>query len=156
MNSAHPYTLSSVNCGHTFCAICILKWYFAKLHRSCGSWHESVKCPLCRSLLILTPESIPRQIITVPFAPNRIAEGAMKSMIERLAILLPSAKEERKRKRTKARTSTKGCAKNGLCKSEGCEPMIKAKTPSDDDGCSGMHGWASGGNMRKDWTERVK
>lgn len=82
----------------------------------------------------------------------------MKSMIERLAVLLPSPKEERKRKRTKARTNVRSCAKNGLCKSEGSEPMIKAKTPSDGDGdgCSGLKGWASRGNLRKDWAERVK
>ena len=154
--SANPYILSPAYCGHTFCAICILKWFFARLHRGCGGWHESVKCPLCRALLILTPDSVPRNIITVPFSPNRLADDAMSSMIDRLGVLLPSSKEKGKKKRTKAATKRKVVGKRVPCKIERNETATKSELPSDEDGSSTLSGWASKGPLRKDWTERTR
>ncbi|KAF9461205.1 hypothetical protein BDZ94DRAFT_1264236 [Collybia nuda] len=81
---AYPYTLNPGQCGHTFCAICILKWFFSRLHRACGGWHESVDCPMCRSLLVITPDRVPRLEITFPFVPNRTAAGVVESLVEKL------------------------------------------------------------------------
>ena len=92
---AYPYSLHPGQCGHTFCAICILRWFFSRLHRACGGWHEAVDCPICRSVLILTPDRVPRSNVTFPFVPNRVAAAVVESLIERLATSsLPVVKRE--------------------------------------------------------------
>lgn len=92
---AYPYSLHPGRCGHTFCAICILRWFFSRLHRACGGWHEAVDCPICRSVLILTPDRVPRSNMTFPFVPNRVAAAVVESLIERLATSsLPVVKRE--------------------------------------------------------------
>ncbi|KAF8892147.1 hypothetical protein BD779DRAFT_1511128 [Infundibulicybe gibba] len=92
---AHPYSLNPGPCGHTFCAICILKWFFSRLHRACGGWHEAVDCPICRSLLDITPDRTPRQETTFPFVPNRIAAAVCESLIEKLGALSDRTGSER-------------------------------------------------------------
>ncbi|KAI6042054.1 hypothetical protein EDC04DRAFT_2564826, partial [Pisolithus marmoratus] len=81
---ACPYTLRSPSCGHTFCATCILKWYFSRLHRGCGDWHDMVQCPICRCTLA-TPDSQPRTQYTFPFIPNRTLDSAIQGLIKSLA-----------------------------------------------------------------------
>ncbi len=68
-------------CGHTFCAICVLKWAFARIHLGCGYWHEALECPLCRALLPYTADNAPRNTHTFPFIPNRIADASIKSLL---------------------------------------------------------------------------
>ncbi|KAL0953826.1 hypothetical protein HGRIS_005006 [Hohenbuehelia grisea] len=82
---AHPYTLNPGQCGHSFCGICILKWFFSRLHQACGGWHESVDCPICRSLLVITPDRTPRLDITFPFVPNRLADQVLQSLVEKVS-----------------------------------------------------------------------
>jgi len=82
---ACPYSPTSVDCGHSFCAICLLKWFFSRLHRACGSWHESVACPFCRTPLAHTPPDPPRHLSTFPFAPNRLADASIRAALEKLA-----------------------------------------------------------------------
>jgi hypothetical protein len=82
---ACPYSLNPRQCGHTFCATCILKWFFSRLHRVCGSWHEPVDCPMCRSALFYTPDNVPRPESSFPFTPNRAADNAIRGMINSLA-----------------------------------------------------------------------
>ncbi|KAI6128051.1 hypothetical protein EV401DRAFT_1932568 [Pisolithus croceorrhizus] len=81
---ASPYTLRSPSCGHTFCATCILKWFFSRLHRSCGDWHDMVQCPICRCALS-TPDYQPRSEHTFPFIPNRTLDGALQGLMKSLA-----------------------------------------------------------------------
>ena len=38
----------AMGCGHTFCAGCILPWYFMNVFTCCEWWHEVPFCPLCR------------------------------------------------------------------------------------------------------------
>ncbi|KAF9240698.1 hypothetical protein BU15DRAFT_45688 [Melanogaster broomeanus] len=78
---ACPYVSIPRNCGHTFCATCILKWFFSRLHRGCGGWHEAVDCPLCRSALPYTPDKTPRAEFSFPFTPNRTADIAIRGLI---------------------------------------------------------------------------
>ncbi|RPD76312.1 hypothetical protein L226DRAFT_372864 [Lentinus tigrinus ALCF2SS1-7] len=85
---ASPYSLNNGRCGHAFCAICILKWAFAAVHRGCGYWHDALECPLCRATLPLTSDDTPRNICTFPFVPDRLAEAAIKS---HLTVLLDAA-----------------------------------------------------------------
>ncbi|KAG2075764.1 hypothetical protein BDR04DRAFT_1005242, partial [Suillus decipiens] len=82
---ACPYSLNPRQCGHTFCATCILKWFFSRLHRVCASWHEPVDCPMCRSALFCTPDNVPRPESSFPFTPNRPADNAIRGMINTLA-----------------------------------------------------------------------
>ncbi|KAI9464247.1 hypothetical protein HD554DRAFT_1286347 [Boletus coccyginus] len=88
---ACPYALIPSNCGHTFCATCILKWFFSRLHKECGSWHEAVDCPLCRSALPHTPERSPRSISCFPFTPNRTADIAIRGLMNAITLGLTSA-----------------------------------------------------------------
>ncbi|KAG9313024.1 hypothetical protein JVU11DRAFT_6463 [Chiua virens] len=81
IHRACPYALTPRICGHTFCAACILKWFFSRLHKGCGGWHEAVDCPLCRSSLPYTPERTPRSASSFPFAPNRAADTAIRGLI---------------------------------------------------------------------------
>ncbi|KAG1770742.1 hypothetical protein EDD22DRAFT_865770, partial [Suillus occidentalis] len=77
---ACPYSLNPRLCGHTFCATCILKWFFSRLHRACATWHEPVDCPICRSALFGTPDNVPRPDSSFPFTPNRTADNAIRGM----------------------------------------------------------------------------
>ncbi|KZP09890.1 hypothetical protein FIBSPDRAFT_759299, partial [Athelia psychrophila] len=81
---ACPYVLSPLRCGHSFDAICILRWFFSKAHQACGGWHEYVACPICRSQLIVTPERIPRHEITFPFIPNRTVDATVQDLVSKL------------------------------------------------------------------------
>ncbi|KAI0793738.1 hypothetical protein C8Q74DRAFT_1244514 [Fomes fomentarius] len=78
---AEPYLLDNALCGHTFCAVCVLKWAFARIHRGCGYWHEALECPLCRALLPYTADNAPRNMHTFPFILNRIADASIKSLL---------------------------------------------------------------------------
>lgn len=88
---ACPYAMTPRNCGHTFCATCILKWFFSRLHKGCGGWHEAVDCPLCRTALPHTPERTPRYNSSFPFTPNRTADTAIRGMINAIAHELDAA-----------------------------------------------------------------
>ncbi|KIK95253.1 hypothetical protein PAXRUDRAFT_827190 [Paxillus rubicundulus Ve08.2h10] len=76
---ACPYTLIPRNCGHTFCATCILKWFFSRLGH--GYWPETVDCPMCRSALPYIPDQIPRPDFSFPFTPNRTTDSAIRGLI---------------------------------------------------------------------------
>jgi len=88
---AHPVTVPHPNCGHSFCALCMVKHLFSRFHRTCGGWHEHVECPMCRSVLIYTPSQLPRSLLTFPFAKNRIADAAVAAMIDQLTAQIEGA-----------------------------------------------------------------
>ena len=91
--SACPYVLRADRCGHSFCAVCILKWYFTQLHRDCGSWHDPLQCPLCRTELPDVPADPPRPGFTCPFAPNRLADEAITAALQALQSILTPAED---------------------------------------------------------------
>ncbi|KAF7982562.1 hypothetical protein HWV62_27548 [Athelia sp. TMB] len=131
---ACPYVLHPLKCGHTFDAICILRWFFSKAHQACGGWHEYVACPICRSQLIVTPERIPRHEITFPFIPNRTVDAALKDLIGKLEHAGTNLKRE-----------------------PGAEVVRRPKVKREDgDVASALDGWRSGGSTRKDWLRREK
>ncbi|TBU33959.1 hypothetical protein BD311DRAFT_802384 [Dichomitus squalens] len=78
---ACPYQLNHGLCGHTFCALCLLQWCFAAVHRGCGYWHDALECPLCRAELPYTPDVTPRQMCTLPFVPCRLADTTIKMLL---------------------------------------------------------------------------
>lgn len=91
---ANPYALSP--CGHSFCAICLLKWFFSRMHKKCGLWHQSVHCPICRNGIVLTPPRTPRPETTFPFTPNRAAAAVIEQQLEKLKTLSKTAKAKGK------------------------------------------------------------
>ncbi|TDL23955.1 hypothetical protein BD410DRAFT_130050 [Rickenella mellea] len=121
---ACPYILTPAQCGHTFCALCTARWFFSRLHKGCGGWHESVDCPMCRALLILTPDTTPRSTITVPFAPNRMADVVLCELVRKLG-----SREPRKT-------------------GEGDVAEKITEPPA------GLDAWANGGTLQLDWLER--
>ena len=131
---ACPYVLHPLRCGHTFDAICILRWFFSKAHQACGGWHEYVACPICRSQLIVTPERIPRHDITFPFVPNRTVDAAVKDLVAKLETTGPGLKRE------VGSSSAKG--------------RVKVKKEDGDGMSTGVDGWKTGGNSRKEWIKR--
>ncbi|KZT10182.1 uncharacterized protein LAESUDRAFT_756366 [Laetiporus sulphureus 93-53] len=81
---ACPANLTPAQCGHTFCALCILKWFFTHLHDDCGGWHFALECPLCRTVLPVPPEVAPRPMYTCPFSLNRLADTVLTDLIDGL------------------------------------------------------------------------
>ena len=147
--SAHPFLLSTAKCGHTFCGICILKWFFSQLHDCCGSWHESVACPLCRSFLIHTPERIPRHTITIPFTLNRIAENSLNAMIGRLSTLATELYPRHQGRHSKRRGLRK--VENEDDDKVKVEEMLLGELNE-----NGVEGWADNGRSKKEWLSREK
>ncbi|PFH51829.1 hypothetical protein AMATHDRAFT_74708 [Amanita thiersii Skay4041] len=141
---AHPYTLNPGHCGHTFCATCILKWFFSRLHRACGGWHESVDCPICRAPLMLTPDRIPRLVSTFPFVPNRIAASMLESSIEKLA-RLPSPSIVKKEDSDGLWISEQTCTID----------CVKMPTkPKEEDGMLDTDAWKEDGCLRAEWLKK--
>ena len=133
---ACPYVLHPLRCGHTFDAICILRWFFSKAHQACGGWHEYVACPICRSQLIVTPERIPRHEITFPFVPNRTVDGAVKDLVGKLEGTSSGLKREL------GGSSVKG--------------RVKVKKEEGDGSSTALDSWKTGGNARKEWIKRER
>ncbi|KAI0064007.1 hypothetical protein BV25DRAFT_1837185 [Artomyces pyxidatus] len=123
-----PYSLVAYRCGHSFCALCLLKWYFSRLH-GCGQWHDPVDCPLCRAPApspLVTDE--PRPDWTCPFLPNRALDALLRDAVERVrAAEEPQAPPSRKKRGRK-----------------------KASSPPS----APLAGWADSGHRRADWLAR--
>jgi hypothetical protein len=147
---AHPYTLNPGQCGHTFCALCILKWFFSRLHRACGGWHESVDCPICRSLLVITPDRTPRLEITFPFVPNRTATSVVESLIEKLAdspldtVVVKREDSEGVWASESKEEWNAGCSRKKSKSKEEQEIKVNAD----------VAGWREGGAMRAEWLKK--
>ncbi|OBZ74042.1 hypothetical protein A0H81_06165 [Grifola frondosa] len=122
---ACPYTLIPSQCGHTYCALCILKWMFSHVHRDCGYWHEALECPLCRTRLPFAAEQIPRSRFTCPLTANRLADKIVNDLIKVL------------REEPKVASSSEG---------------KKDKTALEDDGMIAT--WRDGGTSRREWEQR--
>ncbi|KAI4521079.1 hypothetical protein K525DRAFT_256980 [Schizophyllum commune Loenen D] len=145
-----PYSLNPSLCGHTFCGICILKWFFSRLHEPCGGWHESVDCPICRQLLVITPDRTPRLEFTCPFVPNRVAATACETLVERLTVNACAASSAR----IKLELS-EGPLKSRLKRD--CEERSHDRLVDDggsEDSVQGLEAWTEGGSMRTEWLRK--
>ncbi|KAF8623045.1 hypothetical protein AX15_006551 [Amanita polypyramis BW_CC] len=143
---AHPFSLNPAQCGHTFCAMCILKWFFSRLHRACGGWHEPVDCPICRSHLVLTPDRPPRPNLTFPFVPNRIASSVLESFVQKLArppIALVIKKED---------TDGSWVSNSGQTCISGC--IRTSPNPKEEVGSTDITLWRDGGCLRSEWLKK--
>ncbi|KAK7025277.1 RING finger domain-containing protein [Favolaschia claudopus] len=157
---AQPYSLNPGQCGHTFCALCILRHFFSRLHKACGGWHESVDCPMCRSLLVITPERPPRLDITFPFVPNRTAAALCESMVEKLSQQCAAASNGSSLivKREESVVNWSG-SESLLCDVERAARR-KGKGKLDDEDEMDIEldaelvGWREGGNSRTEWLKK--
>ncbi|KAJ6518838.1 hypothetical protein C8R45DRAFT_6817 [Mycena sanguinolenta] len=146
---AQPYSLNPGQCGHTFCALCILRHFFSRLHRACGGWHESVDCPMCRSLLVITPDRTPRLDITFPFVPNRTAAAMCESMIEKLSQSTASSSLVVKREESEGRwPGSEWDMEWGRKKGKSKEEEEMEEENAD------LAGWREGGNTRTEWLKK--
>ncbi len=141
---AHPFSLGPAQCGHSFCAMCILKWFFSRLHRACGGWHEPVDCPICRTHLILTPDRPPRPNFTFPLVPNRIASSILESLVQKLA-RPPIAPVIKKEDTDSSWVSSPGQTCTADCLSESPKPKEEA---------TDIMLWREGGCMRAEWLKK--
>ena len=83
-NRALPLVLP---CGHSFCAGCIIPWYFMQAHECCQRWHTQPFCPNCRSIC---PHDLGGDGIHLtnpcPFVPNTIADQAVDHLLARITV----------------------------------------------------------------------
>ncbi|KAJ7224218.1 hypothetical protein GGX14DRAFT_648999 [Mycena pura] len=146
---AQPYSLNPGQCGHTFCALCILRHFFSRLHKACGGWHESVDCPMCRSLLVITPDRVPRLDITFPFVPNRTAAAVCESIIEKLSRSSPSSGLVVKREESESTwPGSEWDMEWGRKKGKSKEEEEIEEENAD------LAGWREGGNLRTEWLKK--
>lgn len=132
--------LKADRCGHSFCAICILKWYFTHLHRSCGSWHDILECPLCRAPLPEVLPDTPRSASSCPFAPNRLADEALSVLLEQLQNILQPTEEA-----VAESSPSKGKGKQkGKSTSSPLSPVLEEEVLN----------WTKGGSSWVEWTNR--
>ncbi|KAH9479427.1 Tripartite motif-containing protein 5 [Psilocybe cubensis] len=150
---ASPYSLTPSHCGHTFCGLCILKWFFSRLHRVCGLWHESVDCPICRSVLTPTPERIPRLQSTFPFVPNRVTASVVESLVEKL--INPPLYSQANVKKEEIE-STWG-SQSRKHRGRGC---VRKREPSEEKDSEKVSdtldviAWREGGHLRTEWLKK--
>ena len=135
IHRAYPYSLSPAGCGHTYCAICILKWYFSNMCNDCVGWCYPLDCPLCRAVLPGSerPDERPRPMFALPFTPARAADERITNLIDSLCGPVPESP-------SKASSSKRSKGKG------------KKKQASSDAGPS--TGWEYGGALRAEWQER--
>lgn len=123
---ACPYILSPPQCGHTYCAICILLWFFSSVCDHCQAWCEELACPLCRTSLPQVPNEVPRPMFALPFTPARAANERITFLIDSLGGPMPDP----------------SAPVNGHAKGQSVESPTSST------------GWERGGHLRTEWEER--
>lgn len=104
-------------------------------------------CPICRSLLIITPDMTPRPDITFPFVPNRTAAAVCESLIEKLANSPSSAlvvKREASEGVWGSGSWTLGCTR----KKDASKEAEEAEENAD------VAAWREGGILRAEWLKK--
>jgi hypothetical protein len=143
--------LTPSQCGHTFCAVCLLKWFFSNLHDECGWWHGNLECPLCRAALPATDKQPGRKDWTCPFAPNRVGEEFLHNRLNALADIL-----EPQSSILVEPSVNKGEGKGQVQRAER-EPDILANImPIFSDGGGTIWEWKKDGLSRLDWEKRTR
>ncbi|KAI0676081.1 hypothetical protein C8Q78DRAFT_1075025 [Trametes maxima] len=133
---ACPYTLTAGQCGHSFCAFCILQWSFAAVHRGCGYWHDPLECPLCRAELPYTSDTTPRSVFSFPFTPNRLADGMIKTLVAIVKDTKPDGVPA---------TGSGACPSAGASEDKGTGASMTSER---------LAPWREGGAMYNDWASR--
>lgn len=135
---ACPYALNAPRCGHTFCGLCLLQWYFSCLH-GCGGWHEQVECPICRSPSQIAHGLLPRSIFSCPFIPNRLVGNQIDDSVAKLSAMGALA--------SRAMNITIGGSNKKKRKVSEIEEEKISPIVMD---------WAENGSSKQDWTKRME
>ncbi|KAJ3533479.1 hypothetical protein NMY22_g7318 [Coprinellus aureogranulatus] len=142
-----PHTLNAPNCGHTFCGLCILKWFCSRLH-GCGAWHEQVYCPMCRAE-VHTPD----RRATFPFIPNRLATTTIAALTEKLCARPPSTAMLVKREESEeVFVSGSKAARGRSCSRASQQAKTEEDSPIPD--TTDVDGWREGGILRTEWLKK--
>lgn len=106
-------------------------------------------CPICRSLLTITPDHIPRLSITFPFVPNRTVAAVVESMLEKLSqapsnpTIQPKLEDHEDVWVFGSKGHRRGeCKKNGL------------KEETDNVVSLNVMDWREGGHLRGEWLKK--
>ncbi|KAH9926942.1 uncharacterized protein B0H18DRAFT_1004613 [Fomitopsis serialis] len=129
---ACPYSLNLTSCGHSYCAQCLLKWFFTNLCNACGGWCQPLDCPLCRATLPTVPIPVPRDMTSLPFTPARAASDRIIELIDSLRGPLQSSP-----------------SKAGSSKGKG-----KGKKKQTNSEAGPSTGWENGGTLLAEWQIR--
>ena len=108
---------------------------------------------MCRSLLIITPEHIPRLQLTFPFVPNRIATSVIESLLTKL-VEHPRFSQAKTGAEMATNYKTKSRRKHGPYPRK--EMKLEDKDIEVASGRFILTDWLEGGCMRIDWLERVR
>ncbi|OAX42751.1 hypothetical protein K503DRAFT_682670, partial [Rhizopogon vinicolor AM-OR11-026] len=76
------YPYSPRQCGHSFCAICVLNWF---KHEPTGLISPDRACPTCRSALVDPSQTSLTTNSLFPFTPNRTAQDVIRCMIDTIS-----------------------------------------------------------------------
>ncbi|EED83835.1 predicted protein [Postia placenta Mad-698-R] len=81
---AYPLT---TDCGHTYCALCVLKPIFTHCDPQSGQWDHNINCPKCSRPLLYNKQDPPGYLPSLPLTSNKTAAAAINeifSVITRL------------------------------------------------------------------------
>ncbi|RDX42579.1 hypothetical protein OH76DRAFT_1362549, partial [Lentinus brumalis] len=67
---ASPYTLNTLECRHTFCALCLISWAFKNIDED--SWGSIIECPSCDASVVHVSATGPRSPDSFPFIVNSL------------------------------------------------------------------------------------
>ena len=108
---------------------------------------------MCRSLLIITPEHIPRLQLTFPFVPNRIAASVIESLLTKL-VEQPRFSQAKTVAEMATKHKTKSRRKHAPYPRK--EMKLEDKDVEVTSGKLVLADWLEDGCMRIDWLERVR
>lgn len=100
---------------------------------------------MCRSLLVITPDRVPRPDSTFPFVPNRTAAAVCESLVEKLRTT-PSTGLVVKRE------ASEGAWGSGWA--TGCSRKKDASKNAEKVEDAEVAGWREGGLTRTEWLKK--
>lgn len=137
-SSACPYSLSGTGCGHSFCALCLLRWAFTKLNIDLGTWDAPLACPLCTVESSAVPIHLPRPTSPFPFQPNRTLDAVLGAMVKNIACALD------------------GNARSGSQGDTALDPIPVEDENVESGDVAQVSGWKVDGALRKEWDLRER
>ncbi|KAK7056411.1 hypothetical protein VNI00_002966 [Paramarasmius palmivorus] len=124
-------------------------------HFTCPLWHESVDCPICRSLLVITPDRTPRLDVTFPFVPNRTAATVCESLIEKLGKTSTGCSLAVKREDSEGGLGSEWNLERGRKRGQ-TKKESENEDEDEDETDLRLTVWRQGGDLRREWQKKDK